>query len=111
MELNLNTVQRPTFKLTMMDDEQTVLRVKMPSKAMFKELAESDATVSGAEKGDKDSAEDMYVLVARLLSHNLDFITVTPEELESKYRMELEDVILTYRAYVDFVLSFVKAKN
>lgn len=111
MRLDLNTVQRPTLELVMMDEEQTVLHVKMPTKAMFKELTDSDATVEGAENGNADSIDTLYDLVARVLDCNRDRIRVTPSDLEAKYCMELEDVILTYRAYVSFVLSIVKEKN
>lgn len=111
MRLDLNTVQRPTLELVMMDEEQTVLRVMMPNKAMFKELTESDSVASGAEGGDGESSDALYDLVARLLSCNRDRIKVTAEELEHKYNLDLESVILVYKAYIDFVFSIIKEKN
>ena len=115
MELNLNTVQRPTLNLTMMDDEQTVLRVKMPTQEMFKELQNNAGALDAAADGDADSTDYLYEQLARLLSNNRDHIMVTATELKkgkkSKYHMDLEDAILVYRAYFDFITTTIKAKN
>lgn len=111
MELNLNTVQRPTLDLTMMDDEQTMLRVKMPTLDQFKEVQALAASLDGVEDGDAESAKALYVVLSRLLSCNRDYIKVTPEELKGKYKMDLEDAIIVFRAYVNFITSIASAKN
>lgn len=115
MELNLNTVKRPTLDLTMMDDEQTVLRVKMPTQEMFKELQTNAGLLDAAAEGDRDSTDYLFDQLARLLSNNRDHITVTATDLkkgkDSKYHMDLEDAILVYRAYFNFISSIVNAKN
>ena len=115
MELNLNTVKRPTLDLIMMDDKQTLLRVKMPTQEMFKELQANAGLLDAAAEGDRDSTEYLFEQLARLLSNNRDHITVTATELmkgeNSKYHMDLEDAILVYRAYFDFINSVISAKN
>lgn len=111
MELNLNTVQRPTLDLTLMDDEQTVLRVKMPTLDMFKEMQSVSSALDGVEDGDKDSVDALYEMLAGLLSNNRDRIKVTAEELRGKYKIDLESAIIVFRAYVDFITSITRAKN
>ena len=115
MELNLNTVQRPTLNLTMMDEEQTVLRVKMPTLDMLKDLQDKSDVLDAADNGDSEAADELFEMLAALLSNNRDRVTVTAKELkkgkESKYHLDLEDAMLVYRAYVDFMSSILKAKN
>ena len=113
MELNLNTVQRPTLNLTMMDEEQTVLRVKVPTLDMFKKVQAMSSSLDGVESGDKDSEEALYEVLAHLLSCNRDYIKVTADELKTdgKYHLDLEDAILVFRAYVNFISSIANAKN
>lgn len=115
MELNLNTVKRPTLDLTMMDEEQTLLRVKMPTQEMFRELQTNAGLLDAAADGDKDSTDYLFEQLANLLSNNRDHITVTATELKkgknSKYHMDLEDAILVYRAYFNFINSIISAKN
>lgn len=111
MELNLNTVQRPTLDLTLMDEEQTLLRVKMPTLDMFKEMQAMSSALGGVEDGDKDSVDALYGMLAKLLSCNRDRIKITAEELKGKYNIDLESAILVFRAYVDFITSITRAKN
>lgn len=111
MELNLNTVQRPTLDLTMMDDEQTVLRIKVPTLDQFKEVQAMSDSLDGVEDGDKESIDALYEVLSRLLSCNRDYVKVTAEELRGKYKMDLEDAILVFRAYVNFIKSISSAKN
>ena len=115
MELNLNTVKRPTLDLTMMDEEQTVLRVMMPTQEMFKELQNNAGALDAAADGDKDSYAYVFEQLAMLLSNNRDHITVTAAELMkgkgSKYHMDLEDAIMVMRAYFKFISSIIDAKN
>ena len=111
MELNLNTVQRPTLDLTLMDEEQTLLRVMMPTLDMFKEMSGMSSAIDGVEDGDKESVEALYEMLAKLLSCNRDHIKVTAAELRGKYKIDLESAILVFRAYMDFISSIIKAKN
>lgn len=111
MELNLNTVKRPTLDLTLMDEEQTLLRVKMPTLDLFKEMQSVSSSLDGVEDGDKDSADALYEILAKLLSCNRDRIKVTAPQLRGQYNLDLESALLVFRAYVDFITSILNAKN
>lgn len=111
MELNLNTVQRPTLDLTLMDDAQTVIRVKMPTQEMFKELQNNAGVLDAADDGDRGSIEYLYEQLANLLSNNRDRVAITAHDLKSTYNIDLESAILIYRAYFNFISSIISAKN
>ena len=109
--LDLNSAQRPTLELTMMDDDRTVIRVSTPTEAMVQELQSMGPNLGKLTKGDKSSVELIYDLAARLISCNRDFVTVTAEELRGKYRMDLESAILFFSAYMDFIAGITNEKN
>lgn len=113
MELNLNTVQRQTLDLTMMDTDQTTLHVKIPTRDMYREMLSMATALDKVEDGDKDSIEFLYDFVARALSCNREHIRITPDEMmpEGKYHMDLEDVLLVFGAYVDFITTVTNVKN
>ena len=111
--IDLNTVKRPTLTVTLMDEEKTTLHVKLPTFEMFKEMQNAADVVDAVEagKGDEDSAVTLYHFLAKCLSCNREYKTVTAHELQNKYGMELEYVILVYRAYINFIADVIKEKN
>ena len=109
--LDLNSVQRPTLELTMMDEARTLIRVSTPTEAMVQELQELGPEFNRMKTGDRSAVAAIYDLAARLISCNRDFITVTAEELRSKYRMDLESAIVFFTAYMDFIAAITNEKN
>lgn len=109
--LDLNTAQRPTLVLTMMDDERTVLHVKTPPESMVQELQAMQGEFAKLETGDRDAVGMIYDLAARLLSCNRDFIKLTAEDLRDKYRVDLESMLLIFSAYLDFINALTNEKN
>jgi hypothetical protein len=109
--LDFNSAQRPTLELTMMDDARTILRVKTPPESMIQELQNMSAELRKLETGDGDAVGMIYDLAARLMSQNRDYIKVTAEDLRGKYRMAVEDLILFYSAYLDFINTLTNEKN
>ena len=56
--LNLNTAKRPTFELTMMDDDETVLHVKVPELEVFKELQAVADSMNEVDENDADTLDE-----------------------------------------------------
>lgn len=109
--LDLNTVQRPTLELTLMDDARTKLLLSTPTEAVVQELQQMGAELDRLKSGNRDAVATIYDLAARLISCNRDFVKVTAEELRAKYRMDLESAILFFSAYMDFISSIQNEKN
>lgn len=110
-ELNLNTVKRPTFKLTLMDEEQTTLYVRMPTLDMYKEMQALSEELRGRDEDDQDTVAELYRFIARVISHNRDRIEVTPDELRDKYNVDLETLLIVFKAYIKFLSAHTNAKN
>ena len=110
--LDLNSVKRPTLDLTLQDEGRTKVRISMPSEGLMQELQNmAPEMVDIMKTGDKDGVLAIYDLAARLISCNRDFLTITAEELRSKYRMDLESALIFFSAYLDFIEAIIKEKN
>lgn len=110
--LNFNQLQRPTLELTMTDKAQTVIRVGTPTVALFEELeALLPEFETVARTGNREAVSAIYDMAARLMNCNYSFITVTGEELQTKYGMGLDAMQIFFSAYMDFVSEIYNAKN
>lgn len=109
--LDLNTVQRPTLEVTLMDEARTLLRVTTPTEAVVREFEALLPELGKIQRGDRSAVDLIYDIMARVLSCNRDFIKVTPEELRGKYRMDLETAIIFMAEYNKFIDGIQNEKN
>lgn len=110
--LDFNKISRPVLRLTMLDEEKTIIAVSTPSEALIEELEAALPEIKAvAARGNKETIEYMYGLAAKLINYNRSFITVTAEELRKKYKLDLESLIIFFRAYIDFIGEIANAKN
>ena len=110
--LDFNKVRRPVLSLIMQDDAQTQINICTPTERLVEELQEALPELEPIlSSGDRNSIGVIYDLAARLINCNRSFITVTPEELRGKYRMDLEMLLIFFGAYVDFINEIANAKN
>lgn len=110
--LDLNNLTRPTLELTLQDEQRTTVRLTTPSEALVQSLsALTPAELEKLKSGDKESTDFAYNLAAQLISCNLDFLTVTAEELRGRYHMDLYSAMVFFGAYLDFINEIANAKN
>lgn len=110
--LDLNTVKRPTLDLTLQDVDRTTLRLTTPTEALVDELKGLKAEdLENLKTGDREAVENIYDLAARLISCNREFIKITGDELQGKYRMDLETAAIFFVAYLDFINEVGNQKN
>jgi hypothetical protein len=111
-KLDFNAIKKPTLEITMKDDAATLIRVTTPREenierleAMGKELKEI------TDRGDQAETRAVFELAAELFSFNLDNIQVTAEDLRDVYHLDLEDLVIFFSAYMDFITEVSNAKN
>lgn len=107
--LNLNAIQEPTLDVELRDAAHTVIHISYPDVDLFEMLTSTDAPALA--KGDGASLQLNYGLLAQIMNHNTDGITVTAEELRSKYRVSLYMATQIYLAYLNFIGEATNAKN
>ena len=110
--LDFNKINRPVLQLIMQDDEKTVIKVSTPSEALIEELEASLPEIQRITAGNnKEAIECAYELAAKLINYNRSFVKVTPEELRTKYCLDLESLVIFFSAYIDFISEITNAKN
>lgn len=110
--LDLNKAKRQSFPVTMMDEKQTVFNLVMPNAETIKRLQAIYRELPSVMNGDDPEALDAcYEVAAELFSRNRMRIEVTAEELKSIYSMEIEDLILFFNEYMEFIRELTKSKN
>lgn len=110
--LDFNSYRRPELVLVMKDDAQTIIHVTTPVLQLVEELrANLDELQSALTAGDAESTRQVYTLAAKLISCNLDGLTVTGMDLAKKYRLNLRDMADFYEVYLDFIEEIKNAKN
>lgn len=109
--LDLNTIERPTLRLTLTDKEKTTLNLIVPDLDTVQEMQAVLPLLSSFKNGDLGQLGVVYETTAKLLSCNAEGVTVTADDLRGKYRMRSEALIVLYSAYADFIASVSNAKN
>lgn len=111
--LDLTTLQQPTLDLTLFDPKhkKVQIHVTIPGTDMVREFQAADDSMNSVlSSGSKAGIEAAYELVARILSYNMEGITFTPEDLQSKdkWNINLYGAIAIYKAYTKFIHELEK---
>lgn len=110
--IDFNAYRRPELVFVMKDKRHTTLHVTSPTVQLVDELTANLPELQKALQGeDEEASRLVYHLAAQLMSCNLDGVTVTGEELATKYGLNLEDMAIFYSAYVELIDEIKKAKN
>lgn len=109
------TRHKKSFLTVKIDDEQkTVLFVNTPTKEIYEEMFDCFELLEGVQNAQKlsevrDSLDAIYRTCAKALSHNKQRKHFTDHELEAIW--DVEDVILFFTEYMDFVAGEADGKN
>ena len=110
--LDFNSIERPVLELTMKDHDRTKISLVTPTEALIEKLqANRDAITEATKQGKAESIRTVFTLMAEFINCNLEGMRVTEEELRDKYRMRLEDAVIFFSAYMDFIKEIKSAKN
>lgn len=110
--LDFNALNPPTLVLTMRDERHTEIVVTTPTEMLVEELQALAPELTRLLAGnDAESIKTAYTLAAKLISCNRSGLTVTADDLRTKYRLNLEALIVFYNVYLDFLNEITGAKN
>ena len=110
--LNFRQFAQPTLPITMNDAAETVFTVTTPNVALVERLeANQDSIAATFERGDKSSLDEIWALVADLISCNREGRTVTAEDLKATYGMTYPMLYAFLVAYGEFIDEIEAAKN
>lgn len=102
--LNFKNAKKTFWNVTLPDG--TVLLVSTPTKRIFDELL---ALQNGKIGSDEDAIDALYRVCALVLSRNKAGKEITEDYLAETF--DIEDIILLFNGYVQFVQEIKNAKN
>jgi hypothetical protein len=110
--LNFNSIQQPTWDVTLRDEAQTTVHLSAPSVDLVDRLVAMAPDLEEAAKTkDGKSVRASYELVAEVMSCNEDSITFTAESLRDTYKMTFVDLLVLFKGYMEFIAEIKDAKN
>lgn len=110
-ELNFNTAKKRYLRVTLADEKNTVLLVGTPTKKVLGELFDVQDRLTSVEDEEvsMDLLDDLYSVCTAVLNHNKGGVKITREELEDI--LDLDDIILLFTAYMQFIGEETDKKN
>lgn len=110
--LNFRNFVQPTLPITMNDAAETQFTCTAPTVELVERLeANQDALVAALRAQDRASVEELWKLVADLISCNREDRKVTVAELKGKYGMSYEMLGAFIFSYMEFLNEIKSAKN
>lgn len=110
-ELNFNTTKKRYLRVTLADEKNTVLLVGTPTKKALSALFDVQDRLAAIESDEvsMDVLDDLYAVCATVLSRNKAGVEITQEQLEDL--LDLDDIILLFTAYMQFIGEETDKKN
>ena len=114
--LNFNNVKKEYLPVTLRDGngsdkKPTFILVGTPTKGLLEDLTQLQSTFD--ETTDNNYApeviDDLYNACAKIMSRNKTGRKITKEHLEDIF--DFEDIMIFFRAYMEFVNELVNSKN
>lgn len=104
--LNFNTAKKQYLTITLPDAKQTTIMVCTPTKALLNRLENMETDLT---EGSDSVMDDLYELIAQLMSRNKGGVKITREQLEEC--LDIEDVIMFIKSYKTFLGTIQNLKN
>lgn len=105
--LDFNKLKKKFMTVTLADENNTVLMINTPTKAIMDGFLAMRDSLS--EDMENDALDELYDIVARIMSHNRNGKKFTKEEVQELF--DYEDIIIFIRAYTEFINEVIDAKN
>lgn len=107
--LNFNNIQKKYLTVTLNDENKTTIMVCNPSKKLLNEIIAVNVLVGNID--DNSSGEEgidaLYEMCAKVMSRNKGGVKIEKELLEDVF--DIEDIMIFFKTYMDFMSS--QAKN
>ncbi len=103
--LDFRAIKKSFFPVTFKDGKSIL--VLTPKKKTIDELSKIQTNLSNADN--IAELDETYLTIAKILSNNKTKTAITKEYVEKM--LDIEDIIIFFNAYVDFVTELANQKN
>ena len=106
--LDFNTLKKQHLPIVLADDENTKLFICTPTKKILDSFLNMRDSLT-TDNMDDEALNELYDIVAKVMSHNKAGKKITREKVESVF--DFEDILIFIRAYTDFISEVTGSKN
>lgn len=106
--LDFNALKKQYLPVTLNDENKTKLLICTPTKKVLDDFINMKDALTDENLGD-EAIEELYEIVARVMSHNKTGVKIAKEMVEEL--LDFEDIIVFIRAYTDFIAEVTGSKN
>lgn len=106
---NFNNIKKQFLTTTLPDENNTTILVLTPTKKLMDELIHLESMLQNSNTTADTVIDDLYSLVAKLMSCNKGGVVITKEKLEEC--VDFEDLIAYFKVYTVFVHNLTRSKN
>jgi hypothetical protein len=109
--LDFNKVKKQYLTINFADEDNTVIMISTPTKSVLEELLLLQTNLEAIENNQSDTQaiDDLYYTCAKVMSRNKCNVKITKEFLEDIF--DLEDVLIFFNAYMQFINDITNVKN
>ena len=106
--LDFNTRKKEYLTVKLNDEKKTVLMIGTPTKTILAEFFAINEII-GDEGADQEAIESLYDICAKVMSFNKGGIDITSDYLSTFF--DIEDIMIFFNAYTEFMASVTNSKN
>lgn len=109
--INFNTIKKQYLTVTLADEKKTTLMIGTPTKAIMDSLflLQSSFEALQEDENNLEATDSIYEACAKIMARNKGGIKITKDYLSEVF--DVEDIILFFNAYTDFVSEIANVKN
>lgn len=107
--LDFNARKKEYLTVKLNDEKKTVLMICTPTKKILNEFINISDRIDTDNGADSETINDLYDMCSKIMSFNKGGIEVTSDYLEEFF--DLEDIMIFFNAYSDFMTSVTSVKN
>ena len=109
--LNFNNMKKKYLAVTLADENETKLLIGTPTKKVMDDLIALKSALESFEEDNTntDAIDDLYSACAKIMNRNKAGVKITKEFIEDLF--DIEDVIIFFNSYMNFVGELGESKN
>lgn len=108
--LDFNKVEKASFNVALNDENNTKLKIYMPTKGTMDYLKNFRDKFSEDNNSEAEEfMDELYVACAKIMNRNADGIVIERQKIEEL--LDYEDLIMFYSAFMNFIDEVVNQKN
>lgn len=110
--LDFNRYRPPILPIVFPDRRNTSIHLTPPTVDLQEELRTQQSQLRALlSREDAEMVDTLYDLAARLMCCNRNLMKVTAKDLRTTFNMDVDDLVVFYQAYTDFLQEIENAKN